>query len=274
MKKLFLYPFYVIQILIDLYINRLGRCKRIEDVSITGTFDPKQIRCNLKALEESLKLEERANKLEGIETSFFENASFLIAYVNVRSLNLHWQDVMNDHDMMKCDVIGLGETWLKPNDINIIDAHPFTLDSIDIGRGKGLASLTKKCPADTMKIFSEKYSILLQMVESIKIIFVYFSQNATTAKCIEDISNLLGSSEMPTILIGDTNIHYIPDKNHPLKNLMESKNFKQLIKEPTHLEGHIIDHVYANQPMLKLGLNIFQKPVIFSDHDEIFIRIN
>ena len=175
-------------------------------------------------MEESTRLEERGNKLEAIETSFFENASFLIAYVNVRSLNLHWQDVMNDHDMMKCDVIGLGETWLKPHDTNIIDTHPFTLDSINIGRGKGLASLTKKYPSDTMKIIGEKYSILQQMIENIKIIFVYFSQNATTPKCIEDISNLIGSSEIPTVLIGDTNFHYLPDNNHLFKTFMESKN--------------------------------------------------
>ena len=64
------------------------------------------------------------------------------------------------------------------------------------------------------------------------------------------------------------------DNNHLFKTFMESKNFKQLVEEPTHLEGHIIDHVYANQSMLKFRLNIFQKPVIFSDHDELFIRIN
>ena len=53
---------------------------------------------------------------------------------------------------------------------------------------------------------------------------------------------------------------------------MDSRNFKQLIKEPTHIEGHIIDHVYANEQMLNMGLEIYQKPVIM-DHDELFVRI-
>ena len=225
-------------------------------------------------MEESTKLEERANKLEALEYSFFEGASFLIAYVNVRSLNLHWQDVMKDHDMMKCNVIGLGETWLKPGVLDNIDAHPYIFNSINLGRGKGLASLTKKFPSFIKKIHSEKYSILQQIVGNLNIIFIYFSQNATTAECIEDVANLIESTEVPTVLIGDTNFHYTPESSHLFKTFMESKNFKQLVKEPTHLEGHIIDHVYANKPMLNLGLKIYQKPVIFSDHDELFIRIN
>ena len=94
-------------------LSRLGRCKRMEDVIICGKFDPSKIKCNEEALTESLDLEERANAQHIKELEFFDNATFLIGYVNVRSMGLHLEDVMQDEELMKCDIIGLGETWLN-----------------------------------------------------------------------------------------------------------------------------------------------------------------
>ena len=37
--------------------------------------------------------------------------------------------------------------------------------------------------------------------------------------------------------------------------------------------GHILDHIYVNDYLSNMGVEIFQKPVHFTDHDVIFLKI-
>ena len=249
-------------------LSRLGRCKRMEDVIICGKFDPSKIRCHEEALTESLDLEERANMQHIKELEFFDNAMFLIGYVNIRSMRLHWEDVMQDEELMKCDIIGLGETWLNEP----MDVTPFYGNFINDGKGKGIASLTKG-PQKTTHYHGDGYSILHHNIDNINIIFVYFSKTANSSLYIKDFAILIRSCVSPTIIMGDVNFNYSGD-NHPFERFMISTGFTQIVKEPTHLEGNIIDHIYLNKPMEAMGVKLYQHPVYFSDHDKIIVRIN
>ena len=55
---------------------------------------------------------------------------------------------------------------------------------------------------------------------------------------------------------------------------MKERNLLQLIEKPTHINGNIIDHVYINPKMEDLNVEIFQKPVPYSDHYALFLKIN
>ena len=238
---------------------------------IVGEFDPAQIRCNEKAMEETIRLDEKSEKLIMTESEFFQNASLLIGYVNVRSLGAHWKHVQKDFEMMQCDVLGFGETWLEKG--QSVDHIPFFGHYLNAGKGKGLSSFTKLQPTSTEQILKEKYSLMKLVIDNKIIIFMYISQHPPYCCCIKDIDSLIESSSMPTILLGDVNFDYSL-RSHPIKDFLLLKKFTQLIKDPTHDEGGLIDHVYVNDAMMLLDVNIFKKPVCYSDHDEIFVRIN
>ena len=48
----------------------------------------------------------------------------------------------------------------------------------------------------------------------------------------------------PQLLVGDFNFCYLGQTTNATCNFLRSANFKQLIEEPTHLEGNLLDHAY------------------------------
>ena len=102
------------------------------------------------------------------------------------------------------------------------------------------------------------------------IIFVYISKEARPEEYLKDIEILIGTSNSPTILIGDVNWNFF--KSSKMKKFMEDKNFTQLIQNPTH-EDNLIDHVYINQQMQDLNVQTHQCPIYYSDHHALFIKI-
>ena len=77
------------------------------------------------------------------------------------------------------------------------------------------------------------------------------------------------------IILGDFNINYLNDKEiEPLKILMDSLNYKQIVRSPTFLSsGSLIDHVYINPTMF----NVIQNSIVsvyYSDHDAVKISTN
>ena len=77
------------------------------------------------------------------------------------------------------------------------------------------------------------------------------------------------------IILGDFNINYLNDKEiRPLKILMDSLNYKQIVQSPTFLSaGSLLDHVYINPTVF----NVIQNSIIsvyYSDHDAVKISTN
>ena len=60
----------------------------------------------------------------------------------------------------------------------------------------------------------------------------------------------------------------------PLKTLMNSLNYEQIVQSPTFVSvGSLLDHVYINRTMW----NVIQNSVIsvyYSDHDTVKMSIN
>lgn len=63
------------------------------------------------------------------------------------------------------------------------------------------------------------------------------------------------------------------DDCNPLKSMMQSFNFKQVVKEPTFISsGTLLDHIYLKSSRF----NVLENKVInvyYSDHDAIKISI-
>ena len=88
-----------------------SRTESIDDLYITGQFDPTKIMANPKALEEAKRLDEisLANRPETIHPL---NQLLGFGFVNIRSLNANFQFLEDDELMKELDIIFVTETWM------------------------------------------------------------------------------------------------------------------------------------------------------------------
>ena len=76
------------------------------------------------------------------------------------------------------------------------------------------------------------------------------------------------------IILGDFNINYLNDNQvQPLKYLMESFNYMQIVTRPTFISsGSLLDHVYVRPTVFQIIEN-YVVNVYYSDHDAIKIVV-
>ena len=77
----------------------------------------------------------------------------------------------------------------------------------------------------------------------------------------------------PTILCGDTNIDITKDDGKRFLDFMKNLGLTQLVQNPTHHQGGLLDHVYVTNDIFE-KVTIKQTGVFFSDHDLITIKVN
>ena len=248
----------------------LGRSERLEDLYITGNFDASQIRCNKAALEETERLHTEFESIKEEKESLFSNC-FTISYLNVRSLNAHLEDVSTDQLLMYSDIISFGETWLKPD--QNIDFEGFKGIQENVGQGKGIAAFIKtqytmKC----QKFKCDTFSAIFMETEIIDVIFLYLSQRFSWTTLEEQFEKWIKSHKNVAV-IGDMNIDFA-EKQHELTRYMHRNNFTQIIENPTHDAGGMLDHIYINDRLLHQKKPFCtQRSVYFSDHDIVVLHV-
>ena len=71
-----------------------------------------------------------------------------------------------------------------------------------------------------------------------------------------------------TYLLGDFNLCFKAEINHPILKRISCLGFEQKVKHATHIGGRLIDHIYifspCNEDMLQ---EVQQQSPYFSDHD-------
>lgn len=138
-----------------------------------------------------------------------------------------------------------------------------------VGKGKGLAAYHKgavvKC-----KTSAEGLSAIKLNIQTIEIIFLYLSSN-TEWKGIKALLESWISPSVPTLIMGDMNWHWTQDSKHPMKTFLHGKGLKQLMKHPTHDQGHCLDHIYMNDSLEQLEPQIETQSPYYSDHDILSI---
>ena len=254
----------------NLFFNsRFGRCESIDDMWIAGEFDKEQIRCNLFAKTEVEKLALKAKATR--DASFFTSDEYTyVTFFNARSLRKHHEDISNDEELMKSQVIGIAETHLHEDEI--VGLEGFEAHTVNAGKGKGVAAFSKILAMDVVKIKKESFSAIFLTFENVKVVFAYLSQGVNMNEINTYIVPLLQDKSKPTIVMADMNYHYL-EKKSSLKSLFAEMGYIQLIDKVTHDEGHGIDHVYISSPELLSRDDIYLKPLYFSDHDALCIRL-
>ena len=109
-------------------------------------------------------------------------------------------------------------------------------------------------------------------MEKIKIVFAYMSSQINMEEVNLYLKPMLLEKKKPTIIMGDMNFHF-SEKQNTFKCFLKDFGFHQLIEKVTHDEGHILDHIYVSDLDILSQENLCLKPLYFSDHDALCIRL-
>ena len=77
----------------------------------------------------------------------------------------------------------------------------------------------------------------------------------------------------PHLLVGDFNYCYLDCSSNSASKYLRSSEFKQLVKEPTHLEGNLLDQAHIRDINGNLQCSIILHSKYYSDHKGLAITI-
>ena len=78
-----------------------------------------------------------------------------------------------------------------------------------------------------------------------------------------------------TLISGDFNVCAIKEEKNSISEMLQKLGFKQLMKEATHIQGGLIDHVYWKD----VRSPRFEEPTVeryspyYSDHDALLVTL-
>ena len=96
-------------------------------------------------------------------------------------------------------------------------------------------------------------------------IFIQAPQNR-----LESLSSREGK---PLLVIGDINFCYLTSEFNVTKQYMERKQFIQMINEPTHIEGHLLDQAYLRDKDNTLSCTVEVQSKYYTDHKGLALII-
>lgn len=107
------------------------------------------------------------------------------------------------------------------------------------------------------------------LVPTFKLLLVYRKNNSNIQGFITLITYLATVKDVD-IILGDFNDNFSTDGI--LSRAICNLDFTQLVSEPTHLRGALLDQVYMKNNCNLCILEAIDKSVYFSDHEAIFLN--
>ena len=77
---------------------------------------------------------------------------------------------------------------------------------------------------------------------------------------------MLDCKDRPVLVVGDVNFCYLTSGVNQTKQFLISKQFTQIIKEPTHIEGHLLDQAYMRDCNETLSWTVEVQSKYYTDH--------
>ena len=84
---------------------------------------------------------------------------------------------------------------------------------------------------------------------------------------------MLDCKDRPVLVVGDVNFCYLTSGVNQTKQFLISKQFTQIIKEPTHIEGHLLDQAYMRDCNETLSWTVEVQSKYYTDHKGLAIII-
>ena len=253
----------------------LSRVQQLKQIYILKTFDDSKIRTSGIALREMERL--ASISMNENPTSWQQNGNqdtIKVVSLNCAGLKPHYEDIRSDETIKQGDIIYLVETSLEKDEESPLKLLGYESHVISVGNGKGIATYYKT----GMFIHKQDYitpnmQITKFWSNNINVINVYRSSKGNSVELLEKIVEML-TPNMSTLITGDFNICYSRNPRNRMSKGIENNGFKQLVKEPTHILGGHIDHVYW-----KTSDKNWDDPIIerysayYSDHDALCITL-
>ena len=226
-------------------------------------FEQKKIYCNKDAKDEVAKLNAKALNLQTTKWDQPDEGCLRLSSLNTRSLQQHRQDLETDQFVMKSDIILVQETWLDEDlKSNISDYHHYYVH----GRSKGICTLTRVLPTHHISNQTTYCSYIKISFKTFDIINIYrFGSNSNIRDFTTEVLLLLDCTRTQ-VVAGDLNIDLLKNPNNYFTQSMADRGFRQLVTEPTHNQGGLIDHVYFHKAE-GASCELFSNHTMFwSDH--------
>ena len=173
---------------------------------------------------------------------------------------------------MICDVyaknaknICLVETWLDPKKETQHDFPKKKLIEASKGRGRGCCVITALDTGILSQSVQDTFQhISFKLTDEIQVTCMYLSSlpsKSDFSVVTTVIKNVLRRN-FSQVIIGDFNFE--PGETNHLSAYLKSIGLLQMVKEPTQIEGRIIDHVYIS-PKLQgnIDVQIYYPHLIF-----------
>merc|ERR1712096_289113 len=98
------------------------------------------------------------------------------------------------------------------------------------------------------------------------------SQNGNLNKLKQNLEAIT-TKDKPELILGYFNFDYPTSPSNPTKLYLQDHGYTQLIGEPTHIEGNILDHAYCRD-IRKINHYITElQSKYFTDHKGLAIMV-
>ena len=254
----------------------LGRSKTLSGLYLHG-LNGSKIHANRKALVEMKRLHESC-QLNWLPPTMTETAQSCIkvVHLNCRSLRSHWLHIENDQKLMAADVLCLTETHLVSNTNAANYLRGFIVVYKNEGRGIAIALRDGIGSTELGRMTAPELEyVSLQILGTSPVIIttVYRPPLATLTQYgfFLPLNSVLCNSEMnemPSVVLGDFNIDLEAPQHTALSDFMAKHGYCQMITQPTHNLGSVLDHVYFSATLI--GKPVGVMPCSFSDHSAVY----
>ena len=196
-----------------------------------------------------------------------------VASLNIAGLKAHFQDLLNDHKLLKADILHLQETSLDISSETSQYSIPDFLETgyANHGRGKGGAVYSKLMAKSYKWNSNNTMQVMKTIYEKIEVINVYRSSNGQMKELIEKLREIINSKKL-TIITGDFNLCAREEKTNRVIMFLQEIGFSQLVKDASHIQGRIIDHIYIN--CTEVVIDIERYSPYYSDHDALLVSLD
>ena len=252
----------------------LSRVQEISQLFIVDAVPSNKMYAHVEALEEQNRLHtSRMTSFSGRTRSDVYLTSF-----NVYSLRKNITLLHLENQNMSSHIICLQETWLFPGcELASLEMKNMNLAVNSVGpdgRGKGIAAYLGRNYKENLNVTKKDFqmSSYLSQIDKTYVINIYRSSNADDDSFIDKLELLMNyhcDADYDTIICGDFNICVKSEKDHNICQYMRKKGFKQLVSNPTHDRGRVLDHIYVKGFIA--NMSVVHHSTTGSDHDMLHL---
>ena len=108
--------------------------------------------------------------------------------------------------------------------------------------------------------------------KELDIIVLYRSKQGNKHQ-LNELLKQLETRNVPQIVIGDFNFHYLEQGANVTMEFFKEKNYEQLILEPTHIEGNVLDQAYKKDVNQIMEYTVETHAKYYTDHRAITLVV-